>query len=331
MPRHCSITVIVVNWNAGHWLAKTVSALRRQTFAGFRVIIVDNASTDDSLALALDAWPAVEILAQEKNLGFAVANNLAVRYTDSEWIALLNPDAAPEEDWLARLFSAARDNPDFQFFGSRQLMADDPERLDGIGDAYHVSGLAWRVGHGDRDTPEDRQTREIFAPCAAAAFYRRDAFLQVGGFDPGFFCYLEDVDLGFRLRLAGFRALYVPDAVVAHAGSAITGRMSDFTVYHSQRNLVWVFFKNMPGKLFWRYLPIHLLLNIWAIVRFALRDQGMVVLRAKRDALRGLPGVLRGRARIQSARKVGAESISRLLVHGWPRRPSAADVGRGQP
>ena len=109
---------------------------------------------------------------------------------------------------------AARHNPEYSFFASKLISADNPRVLDGAGDNYHVSGLVWRRGHGNTAQGEMNAPREVFAPCAAAALYRRSALIDVGGFDEDFFCYVEDVDLGFRLRLAGHRCLYVPQAVV---------------------------------------------------------------------------------------------------------------------
>ena len=136
--------------------------------------------------------------------------------------------------------------------------------------------------------------------------------------DEDFFCYGEDVDLGFRLQLAGHKCLYVADAVALHYGSAVTGERSDFSTYHGQRNLVWVFVKNMPGFLFWMLLPYHLLLNLGAILGCALRGQASLVLKAKRDALRGLPVAWRKRQAIQKVRRAGVGTIWRMLQHGWP-------------
>ncbi len=110
--------------------------------------------------------------------------------------------------------------------------------------------------------------REVFSACAAAALYRRDVFEALGGLDEDFFCYMEDVDLGFRLRLAGWGCTYVPTAVVHHVGSATSGRRSHFTTYHGHRNLVWVFFKNMPGALLWLYLPQHFSLTSSSVALF---------------------------------------------------------------
>lgn len=146
------------------------------------------------------------------------------------------------------------------------------------------------MGHSAPVASCTEPCREVFSPCAAAALYRRSALRAVGGFDEDYFCYVEDVDLGFRLRLAGHKALYVPDAVVHHVGSGTTGgQHSDFAVYHGHRNLVWTFVKNMPGMLFWLLLLLHVMINLATILWFAVKGRGGVILRAKRDALLGLP------------------------------------------
>jgi GT2 family glycosyltransferase len=142
----------------------------------------------------------------------------------------------------------------------------------------------------------------VFSACAAAALYRRDAFEAVGGFDEDFFCYLEDVDLGFRLRLAGHRCTYVPDAVVHHVGSATTVKDSDFAVYHGHRNLVWAYVKNMPGRLFWLFLPQHIAANLYIVVRYAIEGRWRVVMKAKWDAIQGIPRMWKKRRAIQAQR-----------------------------
>lgn len=315
-----AISVIIVNWNSGPWLARVCAGLAAQTIDDFEVIVVDNASTDDSVRRAMPLLPQARLLPQAQNLGFAAGNNLAARIATGNWLACLNPDAVPAPDWLERLLAAAAAHPEFTIFGSHQLMAEQPERLDGIGDAYHVSGLVWRMGHGADHAAAPRRPMEIFSPCAAAALYRRDQFLDIGGFDERYFCYLEDVDLGFRMRLLGQRALYVPDAVVRHAGSASTGRHSAFTIYHSQRNLVWTFLKNMPLPLLLLYLPAHLALNLFAIAYFALKGQGRVILKAKWDALRGLPEIMRARRALQARRRARTTELLARMARGWPRR-----------
>jgi GT2 family glycosyltransferase len=201
-------------------------------------------------------------------------------------------------------------------FASRQVLADHPEILDGTGDLYTVAGLAWRRHHGLPSANRGLESGEVFGPCGAAALYRRDAFLEAGGFDRRFFCYFEDVDLAFRLRLRGHRCLYVADAVVHHVGSALSGYRSDFAVFHGQRNLVWTFAKNMPATLFIPYLPHHLLMNLASIGVLAARGQGWTAIRAKWAALMGLPAVLRDRREIQRGRRATPAQLRSSMIRG---------------
>jgi GT2 family glycosyltransferase len=292
-----------------------LSDLFAQTVLPQEIIVVDNASSDTSIEIVRH-FPSVRLLAQRENLGFARGNNLAIKSSaaDSEWIALLNPDAFVDQHWLEALLLATREYPAFDMFGSKQLNAADPATLDGTGDAYHLSGLVWRRGHGLKVSSTNNQPQEIFSPCAAAALYRRVALFEVGGFDEDYFCYSEDVDIGFRLRLAGYKAMYVPGASVQHVGSATTGgQRSDFSVYHGHRNLVWTFVKDMPGALFWLLLPLHLLLNLITIIVFTIRCQFRVIMHAKLDAIKGLLLVLAKRKKIQRALKANIRDIWQAL------------------
>ena len=313
------VTVVIVNWNGERFLDHCLSALLAQTVAPHEIILVDNASSDASLDI-VRRFPSVRLLAQNENLGFARGNNLAIEaaVADSEWIALLNPDAFVEPHWLEGLLSAARDYPAFDVFGSKLVNAADPAVLDGAGDAYHFSGLVWRTGHGVPVSEGADETREMFSPCAAAAMYRRTALQRVGGFDEDFFCYVEDVDMGFRLRLHGYRCLYVPQSVAHHVGSGTTGgQHGDFASYHGHRNLVWTFVKDMPGWLFWLFLPVHLALNIITVVWFSFRGQGKLILKAKLDAVRGLPRMWRKRRVIQRERVATVGEIWAHLSKVW--------------
>lgn len=307
--------MIIVNFNAGEWLERCVASVCAQTLLPFEVILVDNASSDGSAKNIGDKFPSVYVIAASQNMGFSAANNLAVRTVSSQsaWLVLLNPDAFPEPTWLENLLNAAQRNPEYSVFGSRLMDANNPSILDGAGDAYHPSGLVWRSGHGQPFDSRQCEIKEIFSACAAAAMVRKDAFLKAGGFDEDFFCYMEDVDLGFRLRLLGLTCLYVPESVAYHVGSAVTGRHSDFSLYHGHRNLVWTFVKNMPGVLFWILLPLHLALNVVSVIYFVARGKGRLILRAKWDAIKGMPKMWRKRKLIQSTRVATIREILRLM------------------
>ena len=303
--RSNQVSVIVVNWNGARFLQHCLDALLAQTIKPREIILVDNASTDESLEI-VKQFPSVRVLALNENTGFARGNNLAIKAAsfESEWIALLNPDAFAEPRWLEELLQAVQRNPAFDVFGSKLVNAGNPAALDGAGDAYHASGLAWRMSSGAPVSEVALEESEVFSPCAAAALYRHSALRNVGGFDEDFFCYIEDVDLGFRLRLAGYRCLYVPGSVAHHVGSGTTGGQdSDFAMYHGHRNLVWTFVKDMPGILFWLLLPLHVALNLASILWFTIvRRRGRVIWKAKRDGLVGVPYMWRKRREVQRTR-----------------------------
>ncbi len=311
------ISVIIVNWNGAACLPSCLDALSNQTYQNFELIIVDNGSTDQS-AVGLEArWPGLKLIRHNENIGFAAANNEGVRHSAGDWIILLNNDAFPRPDWLATLFEAVLRYPDYTCFASSLLNADNPKLFDGTGDIYHISGLAWRRDYDQPVNWESKNIEEVFSPCAAAALYNKEAFLQVGGFDEDYFSYHEDVDLGFRLRLQGHRCLYIPEAVVQHIGSAATGKKSDFSVYYGHRNLVWSYFQNMPGWLFWKNLPAHIFANLVFLIYYSFRGQARVIWRAKWHAFLGVPRSFRKRKNIQQNRRVSPEEISRVMEHGW--------------
>lgn len=315
MPTSPLVSVIIVSWNSAEHLPHCLDSLSQQTFQDFEVILVDNGSSDQGADGVEQKFPGLDLHVEcfESNLGFAVANNIGARLARGKWLALLNADAFPKSDWLDKILDAANRYPEFSFFSSRQVQFNQPDILDGAGDEYHVSGLAWRRYYNYPAQDYGLKEEEVFSACAAAALYNREDFLQVEGFDESYFAYFEDVDLSFRLRLAGGRCLYVPQAEVYHVGSASSGKTSDFVMYHGHRNLVWTFFKNMPGILFWWYLPLHVGTNFFFAVSFLLKGKGPAILRAKLDAFYRLPAIIRKRRRIQETRKISTRALWKVM------------------
>ena len=317
MAQQPRVAVVIVNFNGGEIVERTLEALAAQTRPADRTIVVDNASSDGSPDRIAARFPEVELVRLEENAGFAGGNNVGVQAAeDCDWVALLNPDAFVQPAWLERLLDAAKRHPEYSFFGSLLLRADDPSIVDGSGDAYHVGGMAWRRDNGRPLEEAHLDPGEIFSPCAAAALYRRESFLAAGGFDEALFAYYEDTDLAFRLRLLGERCLFVPDAVVHHLGFSTAGEESAFTVFHSQRNLVWAWAKNMPGRLLLVYLPQHLLVNLLNVGWYTARGQAGAVLRSKAAALRGLPHILRQRRELQRRRVVSPKELRAQMERG---------------
>jgi len=328
-PATTQVAVVVVNFNSGQYLARCLAALRAQRFRDFTVVVVDNASSDESLQALNDLPPGWRAIRLEQNIGFAAANNRAIAAVESPWIAALNPDAFAEPDWLAQLMRGTARYPDAAAFGSLQIDGIRPDRLDGAGDAYHVSGLYWRGGFR-RPLAGRCIEGEILSPCAAAALYHRDALLAVGGFDEDFFCYGEDVDLAFRLRLAGHPSIQLANAVVRHIGGGSGGGRGTFARYHGARNRLWVFVKNMPPALFWPMMPVHLLVNLVMAVPAAINGELGAFARGLRDGVIGLPKALRKRRVIQRRRRGGVLAVlcwsPLAAARRWPIvRLAAAD------
>lgn len=314
-PGPGTVAVIIVNWNSGEMLSRALAALGRQDHP-CRAFVVDNASTDGSAEEVLRRFPAVKLIRAGSNLGFAAGNNLAVRSLSAyEWIAFLNPDAFPEPQWLRRLMEVAMKNPEYAAFASRIVFDSDPGMLDAAGDDFHVSGFAWRRGHGC-DAGSQSADREVFMATATAALYRRSAFEQAGGFDETYFCYYEDVDLGVRLRLLGHRSWYVADAVVRHVGSGITGKGSAFVTKHTQRNRIWTFVKDMPSPWLWLLLPLHLFYQLAALLHYARQGQLAPALRGTLEAFCGLGPVLKARRIVQHGRLVNSREFFRTMRGG---------------
>ena len=303
------ITVVVVNYNSGDYLKGCIASLARQTHRNFETIIIDNNSTDGSLDRLVEKPARLTILKQAENLGFARANNIGAAAGKGAWLALLNPDAEAEPGWLDAMMRAIAERPDHRMVASLQLNLHDPSKLDGAGDNYLAYGYAWRGGFGHA-APSAPQAGECFGPCGAAALYPRDAFLEAGGFDERYFCYHEDVDIAFRLRLFGERCQFAPAARIAHAGSAVTGRTSRFSVFHGVRNGVWTYFKNMPGGWLVVTLPVWFGGAILLLVRGAFRG----VFRATWDgfmaAFAGLGPMLKTRGDLRARRRVSPSTIA---------------------
>lgn len=315
------VRIVLVNYNSGPALSQTVDALTRQSFADFEAVIVDNASTDGWIERLDLPDSRFRILRSTTNRGFAAGSNWGVSGAACPWIALLNPDAQPEPDWLMELHRATLRYPGTALFGSTQVQTENPALLDGGGDHYSIYGLPWR---GGSDRPSTCVTSDIaiFSPCAAAALYDRQAFQSVQGLAESFFCYLEDVDLGLRLRLQGHRAIQLAKAKVHHAGSASTGRHSDFTLFHSTRNGIHLQIRCLPVPLLLLSLPLYLMAQIWLMRR---SGQSIARLRGLWAGLRALPQTLRQRRIIQKSRKLSVLQVARLLV--WnPRHLSRRDI-----
>jgi GT2 family glycosyltransferase len=244
-----------------------------QTLSPLEIIVVDNGSKDGSVEWVQNTFPNVHLIANDRNLGFAAANNQALHAARGEYIATLNNDAWATPTWLAELVRAAQSDPSVGMCASKMLFADRPYMINSTGINLDWAGIAWDRQGGELDDKQENEPVEVFGPCAGAALYRREMLEELGGFDEDFFAYLEDVDLAWRARLAGWRCLYVPNAVVYHHHSATAKEGSYFKNYLLGRNKIWLLAKNYPMPYLLKYLPIIVLYD-WGTLPYSLVVRG---------------------------------------------------------
>ena len=200
----------------------------------------------------------------------------------------------------------------------------DPSMINSTGICISRSGACWDRGMFEQDHGQYARG-EVFGPCAGAALYRKKMLDRVGLFDEDFFAYMEDADLAFRGRAAGWKCIFVPEAEVYHYHSATSGYMSDFSVYHGNRNIIWSAVKNFQGRLLWTALPWIIGRSLAVIPYYALRGHGRIALLSKLDAIRGIPRML---ARRQPYRVEAAE-VSKF-ISTWADIPAPEGLSLSQ-
>lgn len=306
-------SVVIPTWNAAELLRAALLTLRRQTYEDFEIIVVDNGSRDHTRKMLAEEFPEVVCVPLPDNYGFAAAVNRGIVAAQGEYIALLNNDAEAEPGWLGTLVAALDRRPDVGSVASKMLDAGNPGVIDAAGDT--MSLFAWNAGHGQADGRRFAEGREALSACAGAAAYRRALFDAVGTFDESYFSWFEDVDLGLRAQLAGFRCWYEPDAVVRHRGSATLGRMSDTKTYFTVRNTLKLFFTTMPLRRVLIWGPAML---AWPWLDPILTGRPLrVTARAWLAFWPLVPGVLRARRRAYAGAADGAAPLLALLESPW--------------
>ncbi len=308
------VTLIVINYNGRSFIEACLDSLRAQSRRADEIVVVDNASPDGSADLVLSGYPEVKLLALPENLGFPAACNAGIDAASGELVGILNNDLVLDTHWLEAMLQA--DTTEWDFWASRIVFAEAPERVDSAGDGMAVIGAGYKIGHGEA-AERHLQGREVFGPCAAAALYRRSMLQALGGFDEDFFLIYEDADLNMRARLRGHRCRYVPEAVANHKGNASIGTFSDNYVFYGHRNSEYVYWKNMPILLLLAYLPERLIFDLLSFAYFSSKGRGRSFVRAKIDFLRNLPAVLGKRREVQLSRKPSVVEFRRLLDRNW--------------
>ncbi len=252
LPRRVDVAVVIPNHNGTRWLPGLLASVAAQTTAPAEVLVVDDGSTDGSLALLAERFPAVRVLALGRNGGFARAANAGLAAVSAEAVALVNTDVVLEPAWLELASAALRAAPGAASVATKMVDLDEPSVLYDAGDVLRRDGVCEQRGRFERDIGTYDEPGEVFSACAGAAVYRLAALLAAGGFDERLGTYLEDVDLGLRLRLAGWSCRWEPRAVARHAGAGSSGALPRGPAAWVERNTLLLVARSFPA----RWLPL---------------------------------------------------------------------------
>ena len=312
MPR---ISVVIPNWNGLAHLDTCLSALDRQTFSDFEIIIVDNASSDGSVAFIRRKYPQAKVIELPENRGFAGACNAGIRAAQGEFVVLLNNDTEVDPGWLAAIVDAFQRHPEAGIVASKMLLFDQRDVFHTAGDFYGFDGIPGNRGVWERDDGQFDREEYVFSACGGSAACRRTMLDQIGLLDEDFFFSCEDLDLAWRAQLAGWRVLYTPAAIVYHKLSATGGGAT--ASFYDGRNFLYLIAKNYPTSLLrkhWRAI-LGAQINIaWEALRSWRGAAARARLRGMMAGLLNLPRMLAKRRLVQASRKATDEYLETMLA-----------------
>ncbi|MCE5229623.1 glycosyltransferase family 2 protein [bacterium] len=321
-------SVVVVNWNGKHLLEECIDSLLAQTYSPVEVILVDNGSKDGSGEWVRGRYgDKVRLVELAQNLGFAGGNNAGFDAAQGEFILMLNNDAVADPRWVEELVRVAQTDPKIGGCSSKILLHQERDLFENTGLLMYPDGSARGRARLERDEGQYETMTDIPAPSGCACLYRRAAIDQAEGFDPAFFCYGDDVELGLKCLVAGWRFVYVPKAVAWHKESQTSGKYSPMKAFLVERNRLWVMIKTYPaGALL--ASPWHTARRYWWNVKALWQGEGTagrfrkesgagslvwILLKAYGSALMQLGRLLKERRRIQSMRPPGEHPLKPWL------------------
>lgn len=310
------LSIVIPNWNGLRFLKTCLDSLRAQSSAAaLEVIIADNASSDGSQVFIREHYPEVILLELPENRGFTGACNAGMQAATGTLVCLLNNDTEVHPDWARAVIDAFERHPEVGSVASKMLLFDRRDHIHTAGDYFTVDGRAGNRGVWERDDGQFDREEYVFSACGGSSVYRRAMLDQIGLLDDDFFFLLEDVDLGWRAQLAGWRCLYTPQAIVYHHLSATGGGVT--ASYYAGRNTIMLLVKNYPAAL-WRKHGGRILRKqlgeAWQALRAWRGAAARARLRGMLAGLRMLPSSLRKRRMIQQARQVSIDALEQMLA-----------------
>jgi len=318
MPR---ITVVVPTYNGLRYLLPCLASLAAQTYRDFAVLVVDDGSTDDTVAVLAREYPAVAVVRLDRNSGLVRAQNAAIALCRTEFVALLNNDTEAESEWLACLIAAADAHPGAWAVAGKLRLWDRRDILHAAGDGFGTDGVPRNLGVWERDMGQHDAGRWLFGPQGGAALYRLRALRELSlpqyagtPFDSTFFMYCEDVDLNWRAVISGYETAFAPNAVVYHHLSATAG--GPLASYYVGRNMLAVLLKDAPGPILRRHMGAMVKAQMrfaWQSVRHGRERAARARLRGQLAILAMAPQMIRARRSVQRTRRVEIDVLENRL------------------
>ena len=272
------VSIIIVNWNGLRWLSDCFDSLAKQEYQNYEIIFVDNASKDESVSWVKKHYPKTKILINKENLGFSDANNVGYRVAKGEYVLFLNNDTRVTKTFLTELVKAIESDPLIGGAQSKILLMDHPDTHDSVGAFLTPTGFLYHYGFGAKDTPKYNKQIDLYTAKGACMMFKMSVLkkVEVEGniLDPSYFAYFEETDMCHRVWLAGYRIVYAYTSVMYHKMGATSTLMNNaFVQYHSFKNRINSYLKNLGTKSLWHTMPIHIVMCLGFVVFTCMRGK----------------------------------------------------------
>jgi GT2 family glycosyltransferase len=314
------VSFVIPNYNGRNFIKVCLDSIAQQTYKSFEAIVVDDASTDNSINYIKSEYKWIKMVGLSKNAGFCYAVNTGIQASNGDYIALVNNDVELDRDWLAYMVRAIQTSTDVFGISSKIINYYDRKIIDDAGDIYTREGLAFKRWHGLPDNKLNIENKEIFSPSGAASFFSKSALSKIGLWDEKFIAYLDDVDIGFRARLLGYKNYYEPNAVAYHMVSRSYGKNTVFMGSLVLRNNIAVIIKNMPSILILNFLPwlvvghLKTAKYIFSIGGFKAIIQGYVMF------IKMVPHLMRTRSYIKRKTIITARGLKKVILKNYDHK-----------
>lgn len=321
------VAVVIPNWNGQDMIGKCVDSLLNQQSVKPIIIVVENGSVDDSLTILKTYGDSIIVLVQKENLGFAGGVNAGIKHAldlGVEHIALFNNDAVADPDWLISLVRTL-DSSKEAGIATSKILIGDTGKLDSTGDWYSTTGMPFPRGRNELDTGQYDTKTDVFGASGGASLYRASLFREIGLFDEDFFAYYEDVDISFRAQLSGWKVLYCPSAIVYHALSATSNKLGYFAIRQSAKNFWFIYIKNVPNGLFFKFLPAALYRYARMYAARAIKGGFFSYTKGFLQGVVLFPKKFSERREIQKQKKVTNDYLESIIFKGKPPIPPKVD------